>query len=176
LIGRYVVAGTPASDGPYYEVFFNASDGFVGGIYESGTTGIGISYSSDRRLKENIVDSDAGLSMLMKLKVRDYDFVSDSKHERQQGFVAQEIYKIYPQVVNHPDDGIKPLAKGAIPWGVDYGRLTPLIVKSVQDLKALFDGEAGDINKLKADNDNLRARLDSDEREIGDLKRAIGAH
>src|SRR5581483_6545096 len=35
-------------------------------------------------------------------------------------------------------------------WSVDYGRITPLIVKAVQELKALVDGLVAKVEKLYA--------------------------
>ena len=63
-----------------------------------------------------------------------------------QGFIAQELYKYYPEAVSAHGDGITPLDANAPVWSVDYGRLTPLLVKSIQDLNtkltSSIDGSA----------------------------------
>ena len=48
---------------------------------------------------------------------------------RQQGFIAQELYKYYPDAVVVGGDNVF-----LDPWLVDYGRLTPLLAKAIQDL------------------------------------------
>ena len=92
-------------------------------------------------------------------------------NQRLQGFIAQELYKVYPQaVIPGDDDGL--IIKRA--WAVDYGKLTPLLVKAVQELKADNDNvrlENGrlqeELKVIKADNDNIR-------RAIDELREAIG--
>ena len=54
-------------------------------------------------------------------------------------------------------------------WAVDYGRVTPLIVKGVQDLKSETDAR---YQELKADNDNLRREVDELRGEVRALTRA----
>ena len=81
--------------------------------------------SSDVRLKKAIQDTHYGLTDLMNIKVRDFVMISDSKQQIKSGFIAQELNAIYPEAVavpNDPDDY----------WMVDYGRITPLLVKSIQ--------------------------------------------
>jgi len=56
-----------------------------------------------------------------------------------QGFVAQKLYDIYPQAVTIGGKDPKTNL-----WQVDYGTLTPLLVKSVQELQAEND-------RMKAD-------------------------
>jgi hypothetical protein len=55
---------------------------------------------SDKRLKENIATSHYGLSTLMKINVADYNYKSDTKKNLQTGFIAQELYTLYPQAVS----------------------------------------------------------------------------
>jgi hypothetical protein len=58
------------------------------------------------------------------------------------------LIKVYPEAVTtNGDDGKVKLDKMKMGWGVDYGRLTPLIVRAVQE--------------LKADNDNLRHEFEA---------------
>ncbi len=63
-----------------------------------------------------------------------------------------------------------------MPWGVDYGRLTPLAIKAIQELKSLFDGDHAEITKLKADNDNLRATNDNEAAQIKTLRDEFEAY
>jgi hypothetical protein len=114
----------------------------AGLITSNGTTTTTYGTTSDRRLKENIADTKDGLNKVGQIKVHDFNFISDPSKTRVQGFIAQELYETYPFAVGvgGPDPKIKP-------WSVDYGRLTPLLVKAVQE--------------LKADNDNLRAEFEA---------------
>jgi len=123
----------PANDtSPTAIAFFNAGGGVVGNIQ---TTSSNTSYltSSDRRVKEHIVDTSVGLPQLMQIPVRDFDFIKDPTHAKNTGFIAQELYKVFPEAVTtNGDNGTVPLGAASTPWSVDYGRVTPLIVKAVQ--------------------------------------------
>ncbi|MGE3975448.1 MAG: tail fiber domain-containing protein, partial [Bdellovibrionales bacterium] len=101
----------------------------AGSISIGGGPSIAYNTTSDARLKENIRDSLAGLTDLKRIDVRDYNYIADSSKTSQQGFIAQQLYTIYPEAVTV--GGKDPHSQ---PWSVDYGRLTPLIVKSVQEL------------------------------------------
>lgn len=108
--------------------FLNASGTIQGKIITNSTTTVNYSVSSDRRLKENIVPTSTGLATLMKIPVNDYDYIADPSHTMQ-GFIAQDLYNYYPYAVSVGGDD-----PHRDPWTVDYGRLTPLLVKSIQDL------------------------------------------
>lgn len=114
-------------------VNFYSSGGFMTRITGDGAGGITYNTSSDARLKENVVDTRYSIDDLMKIRVRDYNFIS-APGKMTTGVIAQDLYGIYPPAVSV--GGANPATD---PWGVDYGRLTPLIVKSVQDLKAEND-------------------------------------
>ena len=92
------------------------------------------------------------LDGLMKVKVRNFNFIGVNITTT--GFIAQELYEIYPEVVSVGGDDPK-----ADPWGVDYGRLTPLLVQAVQD-------QQGQIEALKAENDALNDRVEALERLV----------
>ncbi len=82
-------------------------------------------------MKDNIVDTHFTLQDLMNIKVHDFTFNTENTGRVYSGFIAQEIIDIYPDAVFAPDDGRM--------WSVDYGKITPLIVKSIQDLKLSSD-------------------------------------
>jgi hypothetical protein len=77
---------------------------------------------------------------------------------REQGFIAQELYEIYPSAVSVGGDDPQ-----TNPWAIDYGRLSPLLVKAIQELKAGNDDAEAQIP-------TLQARLAADEATIAALK------
>jgi hypothetical protein len=115
----------------------NSSGDRIGYISGNGSGGVSFTQTSDRRLKEEIVDSSMGLNDLLEIKVRDYNLKSVSG-ATVQGFIAQELYEVYPYAVVATDNGERDLLGNDVPWGVDYGRLTPLLVKSIQDQQMLI--------------------------------------
>jgi hypothetical protein len=117
--------------------FMSSSGTALGQISGNSSSSVGVLYtaSSDARIKHDIVDTHMGLDDLMKIHVRDFVFNGDNTNTIQTGFIAQELETVYPEAVaQNGDDGTTPLAPDAIPWSVDYGKVTPLIVKAIQDL------------------------------------------
>lgn len=116
----------------------------IGYIQGTGSNSVSYNTTSDRRLKTNIATTTRGLEDLMKIKIKDFNFINDPSRTVQ-GFIAQDLYDVYPFAVAKTDNGVDPLGGNAVPWGVDYGRITPLIIQSVQDLDFKLEGLA-DVN------------------------------
>lgn len=135
-----------AVSGSNFVGFFNSSSS-VGGIAYNGT-GVNYNQTSDQRLKENIVDTHFGVLDLMKINVRDFEYKSDSSDQTLNGFVAQELQKIYPDAVTVGTDEVDDNGNLVHPWMVDYGRLTPLIVKSIQDQQQTITQNSDQITSL----------------------------
>ncbi|MBU6235616.1 MAG: tail fiber domain-containing protein [Alphaproteobacteria bacterium] len=131
----------------------------LGSITQTGTGSAAYNTTSDRRLKENIVPASNGLERLLSLPVVDFNFIGDPAKKKVEGFIAQDVYKVFPDAVTTHDDGEKPLAKGETPWAMDYGRITPMIVKAVQELSAKNDALATENAALKGQLEALDARL-----------------
>lgn len=91
------------------------------------TTNTAYNTSSSRKFKENITPTKKGLETLEKIQVCDYNFKIDPEKKVTQGFIAEELYEVYPAAVTPNDEKDQS-------WGVEYGRLTPLLVKAVQEL------------------------------------------
>ena len=114
-------------------LFVNNGGGTSGSIGQS-QNAVTFNTSSDRRVKENIATTTLGLATLMQLPVRDFDFIKDTTHATTTGFIAQELNQVFHDAVTtNGDNGNVPLGTST-PWSVDYGRITPLIVKAVQDI------------------------------------------
>ena len=82
--------------------------------------------SSDYRLKEDLQDF-AGLDMVSKIPV--YDFKWKDNESRSYGVMAHELQEVLPEAVEGEKD--EPIMQ----W-VDYRKVVPLLVKSIQELKA----------------------------------------
>jgi hypothetical protein len=132
-------------------IIFKYTNNEVGSISTNGTATT-YNTTSDIRLKENIVDTRYSIDNLLKIRVKDFNFRNDVTKKVNTGFIAQELYNIFPDAVTVPenDNGI---------WQVDYGRVTPLLVKAIQDQQL-------QINTLKEENTSLKEQI----KEIETLK------
>ena len=109
---------------PFMRIYIN---GALAGSITRTAGGVAYNTTSDVRLKENIKATHYGVSDLMKIQVRDYNFIADKKTPNT-GFIAQQLYEIFPDAVTVGDKDAK-----TNPWSVDYGKVTPLLVKAIQD-------------------------------------------
>lgn len=104
--------------------------GMAGNVYATSTT---ITAISDQRLKENIVDLDAGLAEILALKPRRFDWKEGKgkgiKNDR--GFIAQEFEQVFPDLIDTWKD--EP-PEGEEPYKAVRPDLIPVIVKAIQEL------------------------------------------
>jgi hypothetical protein len=159
--GLQIRAGSNSTAGAVMAYFIRPDGTALGSITQNSATTVAYNTTSDRRLKENIVDSASGLDLLEQIGVHDYNYIADPNKQTLQGFIAQDLYGIYPQAVTV--GGEDPLTH---PWQVDYGKLTPLLVKSVQELQA-------ENAKLKARVDKAEADSKAKDAVVGQLRAAL---
>ena len=107
--------------------FYNPN-GNVGSIATSGSA-TAYNTSSDYRLKEDLQDF-AGLDMVSKIPV--YDFKWKTDESRSYGVMAHELQEVLPDAVTGEKDAEEM-------QGVDYSKIVPLLIKSIQELKAEID-------------------------------------
>jgi hypothetical protein len=149
--------------------FFTPADVYLGGITQSGTGSVLYNSSSDRRLKNNIVNTHFGITDLMKIQVRDYVYKADASKTQVTGFIAQELYDIFPNAVTKP-------ANAEEMWSVDYGKVTPLLVKAIQEQQAEIEAlkaKLESFDNLKAENSTLKAENTSIKTDVEALKNAV---
>ena len=119
---------TGTSTGHSFAVFrYNQSE--IGSITQNGTSATLFNTSSDYRLKEDLKDFE-GLDMVSKIPV--YDFKWKSEESRSYGVIAHELQEVLPDAVS----GEKDAEENQM---VDYSKIVPLLVKSIQELKAEID-------------------------------------
>ena len=116
----------------------------AGTVYAVSTS---ISSISDIRYKENVRDLDVGLDKIMALKPRLYDWKegkgADIKNAR--GFIAQEFEQVFPDLV---DEWKEAPPEGEEPYKSVRQDLIPVLVKAIQELKAIIDAQQEQINSL----------------------------
>jgi len=78
--------------------------------------------SSDERLKTNIVGITGAVEKVQQLRGVEFDWISSGQHSI--GVIAQDVEKVAPELVETRDDGM---------MGVDYGKLTALLIEAVKD-------------------------------------------
>jgi len=108
---------------------------------------------SSRRWKTNIHPLQNALSKVEQLRGVSYDLKDSGEHEI--GVIAEEVGKVVPEVVSYEDNG-----KDA--RGVDYSRLTALLIEATKEQQALIRKQQQQIRaqqaQLKAQRSQIKAQ------------------
>jgi len=109
--------------------------GITQGVASYGLRGNGSStWTSDERLKRDIVDADNGyLNNLNKVRLVNFKWKNDPESEEVLGVVAQEIEKIFPELVVEDDNAV---GDGNTYKSVSYSGLNTIALKAIQELSA----------------------------------------
>ena len=87
--------------------------------------------SSDKRLKENIVEVDDALSIVNKIPVKQFNFIEDENNTPIIGYIGQELMKEYPQAVS-----VAKTEQFDDHHMVDQSKMVAVLMKAVQELSA----------------------------------------
>jgi hypothetical protein len=96
---------------------------------------------SSRRWKTNIHTLDGALGKVEQLRGVSYDLKDSGKHEI--GVIAEEVGAVVPEIVSYEQNG-----KDAA--GVDYSRLTALLIEATKEQQALVRRQQAQIRALQA--------------------------
>lgn len=152
--GLEIIAGQDVQSVNNRFISFVRPDGTeIGAVRQTSSSGVDFWSSSDLRRKTNIQPTAKGLQDLMKIEVKDYVF-KDDLDKLQTGFIAQQVYDIYPNAVSEGGADVK-----TDPWMMNYGKLTPLLVKAMQDQQALIEQLLEQNKQQQAEIDLLKAQL-----------------
>ena len=108
------------------------SDGGLGVAGDIHAGGDIVAYaSSDERLKDNIIPISNAIDKVNQLKGVTWDWNDNADETQKQlpnvGVIAQDVEKVFPQLVKDRDSGYK---------AVDYDKLVGLLIESVKELSA----------------------------------------
>jgi Chaperone of endosialidase/Head domain of trimeric autotransporter adhesin len=107
--------------------------------------------TSDVRFKERIESLPSTLSALKKLRPVSFYWKNNKwGSQKEIGFIAQELKEQFPEVVSTDADGF---------CKVNYGLLTSVLTKALQEQQTEIDDFKNDIEKLKKDNEELKALM-----------------
>ncbi|MBX9736147.1 MAG: tail fiber domain-containing protein [Phycisphaerales bacterium] len=122
-----------------------------------------VAVPSSGRFKHNVLPMSGALDKLLKLDGVTFDWNAEFAKERPGrehdiGFVAEDVAKVFPEVVFYD-------AEGKV-TGMDYSRLTAVAVAAIKQQQALRNADRAELDALKADaakrdaeNAELKARL-----------------
>ena len=115
----------------------SSSGGWTGTMYVGGNGSAGVWFnggnlyaSSDERLKNIKGEVKVDLNRLLELRKVYYTLKNDEKQELQIGTIAQDVQKIYPEVVDVQKDGS---------LAVSYSRLNIIALSAIDELKKRID-------------------------------------
>ncbi|HLP79900.1 MAG TPA: tail fiber domain-containing protein [Acidobacteriota bacterium] len=100
-------------------------------------------YTSDASLKKNVrqLNDESMLSKVLALKPVTFEWKDSADMNTQIGFIAQDVEKVLPQVVNTDASGLK---------SVQYGNMVAPLVAAVQEQQRMIDAQQQQIDELKA--------------------------
>jgi hypothetical protein len=148
----------------WHEFMYFQKQGNALGWIAGSNSGTGISYntSSDYRLKTDLRNF-SGLDIVNKIKT--YDFAWKANNSRMHGVMAHELQEILPYAVTGIKDAVDENGKMII-QGVDYGRITPVLVKAIQEQDLVIKEQGVQIKNLKREKELIEKRLSDLERII----------
>jgi hypothetical protein len=121
---------------------FSVSGTAIGSVGRVGaTSAVAYNTTSDERLKSNIANSDPVLEKIMQVQVRQYDWTEGNLHQ-DYGFIAQELAPVLSGIVTEGKEE-------ADMWQLDYSRLTPALLKAIQEQQAIIESLTARIEALE---------------------------
>jgi len=102
-------------------------------------------HSSDRRLKKNITSLKYGLSEILALEPKSYNWKNRKQKYKSLGLIAQEVQPIIKEIVLEQEDKKKTLA-------IDYTSLIPILINAIKEQQV-------QINNLKKNSKAQEAML-----------------
>jgi len=134
--GYGLILDTPASQTEQYVLYGLGSAYFSGTVYQA----------SDKNYKTNIVPVAHAMDKLREINGVYFDYdqsASESKSEHTQsiGVIAQEVEKVFPEIVKENLEGMK---------AVNYSALIPVLIEALKEQQTQIDTQQEEIRELKA--------------------------
>ena len=98
--------------------------------------------SSDARLKSNIIALEPTLIRLIKIEAKRYTMLADKEQKEKIGLLAQEVQKVFPELVDEDKNGMLAL---------NYQGLIPILIKALKEQNEMYkdlENQLSTIEKL----------------------------
>ena len=119
-----VIQNTATTDDKFIQ-FVGSSGSEVGDIIQNSATSVDYSTSSDYRKKENISLMENGLERVMKIQPSKFTWKETGKET--EGFIAHQLQE------SGWSEGVSGYKDSESMQTIDYGKITPLLVKAIQE-------------------------------------------
>ncbi|MCF8403888.1 MAG: tail fiber domain-containing protein [Bacteroidales bacterium] len=121
----------------------------AGTTYDFNATGAGVNYgsTSSKRWKSNIIEIENPLEKLFKLRGVYFDWDEEHGGGHDVGCIAEEVGKVLPEIVVYEENGIDA-------DGMDYSKLTPLLIEAVKEQQQIIKELEDRIKNLEIANKN----------------------
>lgn len=139
LDGRYLTAESDTLDSVVQRGNTTSSDVIINADLDVNGTITATSYSgSSIRYKKNIEDLEDRTDDVMKLRPVRYDLKKNDKTDI--GLIAEEVEEIFPEVIGYKDGEVN---------GIDYARLSVVLLQQVQKQQSVIDSLEERLKKLE---------------------------
>jgi hypothetical protein len=142
----FIKGSTTNSSSQQFVLFtINASGTTSGQIVANGAGAVAFATTSDEQLKTNVTPLQPHLDKIMQLRPVEFEYRDKAKHGhgRQHGFIAQEMQKVFPDVVGKSKDGTFHIA--------GWDKTSARIVAAIQELKQEYDKLRAEFSLYKAE-------------------------
>ena len=131
--------GTPESYSNAFEVLFDGTTTIAGDL----------NVNSDARLKANIISLGSTLSKLLQIDGKSYTMKKDESERQKIGLLAQDIEKVFPELVSE-SHGVK---------SVNYQGLVPVLINALKEQDAMMKEQDNRLSKQQNEIDELKTML-----------------
>jgi hypothetical protein len=166
VIGQYNLLGSTVTNSA--TAFNSTNTAFVIGngnggtrsdaltVLFDGTTTIAgnLSINSDARLKANIISLGSTLAKLLQIDGKTYTMKKDENKKQKIGVLAQDIEKVFPELVSE-SNGVK---------SVNYQGLVPVLINALKEQDSKMNEQETKLNKQQAEIDRLKTQEERLER------------
>ena len=146
---------------------------YAGGMFGIGVEGWGVKFdffaagpatdygsTSSIRWKNDIRPIDEPLEKIMSLRGVYFNWDEEHGGEHDVGMIAEEVGEVLPEIVQYEEDGIYTI-------GMDYSKLTPLLVEAVKELKT-------DLDELQKQHKEKDVQIVAQQKQIEELQEEVG--
>ena len=127
----------------------NRSDALVVKFNGDATLAGNLNINSDARLKANIISLGSTLSKLLQIDGKSYVMKKDESEKQKIGLLAQDIEKVFPELVSE-SHGVK---------SVNYQGLVPVLINALKEQDAMMKEQDNRLSKQQSEIDELKRML-----------------